>query len=819
VPQTLESLIGIDNITTDGFIQSGGETVMLMEITPTNFRLKSVEEQESIVSLYHELFKVIKSPFQIITLALKADTSAHAAYMRKCASKKQDADFTRQIEEYNEFVKMIATKDAVSRRFLLAVSYPKTQGNTAEAARSWLLERRHLITEALARCGNDVVQHGHPEYFTANVLYQLLNRATSEHQELPGSVNRMHGIRRQEKKQPSKVTRDKSRIQLGADSDMEELVSPYLDLCYPIALDATHMDRIVCGDSHVSCYLITNYPYVVSAAWLSDVVSAGEGIELSLFFFPQNKAAVIKELTHYLGYTKYKLGKGETQADSADHESAYSHSIYIRKQLAEGDELWHLHIMLRVYAKDTEELHQRCVHLETTLAGKDLFFTKLNLRHAEAFVSSLPLCKLAETFKENSARNVLASDLASIYPFVAYELSDPEGVFFGINLFNQSPVILDIFNSRKYNNANMVVLGSSGSGKTYSTQVLAHRLFLQNIPLFMICPLKGFEYKRMCENLGGQFIRIAPGSKHTINIMDIRLSTNDNAGESLLAAKLQKLQIFFSLMFPGTGQKTMQILDDVFLAVYAKYGITKENETVFEPVQGVSFKPKLRPMPLLGDVYDELQKRPDTKELAILLKPYVSGSLNYFNGRTNVDLDSGYVVADISDVSGDSIALAMFMALDMFWDRIKEDPAQKKAIILDEVWRLIGAGGNALTATYVLEIFKTIRGFGGAGIAATQDIKDFLALDGGKYGRGIINSSSLKLILKVEDYESEDITGILRLSEEEQRRITKANRGQGLLLAASNHVALHVAASQDEHRLITTDRKDLESMRAEAIGV
>ncbi len=597
-------------------------------------------------------------------------------------------------------------------------------------------------------------------------------------------------------------------------------VRSYTDLIYPSGVDGTMPDAVLIDGCYTACLICMDFPYTVGGAWLDDLINAGEGVEISLHHFPQNKTQMIREITTQIGFTKHKIVTGgDNQTDGEVQQNAFAHAMHIKKSLAAGDELWFMHLLIRISAFDKEELNWRIKFVESILAGKDIFYQRADFRQMEAFVSTMPFCELNPTFKEQTERNILTSSLCATYPFVSYELSDPEGVFMGLNEHNGSAVMLDIFNTKKYSNANMVILGTSGSGKTFTTQMLAYRMRLQKIPIMMICPLKGFEYKRLCENVNGNYIRIAPGSKHTINILDIRPTSGEgNQDESLLAAKLQKLQIFFSLMFPEITHKERQLLDERFLTIYAKRGITSDNASIYKPKNDsgrISFRPALKDMPTLGDLHEEIKDVTDLMDIAIKLKPYVSGSLEFFNGQTNVDIENDYVVADISDMQGDAIPLAMFMVLDCFWDRIKQDVTQKKCLILDEAWRLIGAGGNRLTAEFVLQVFKIIRGYGGSAIAATQDISDFLALEDGKYGRGIINNAKLKMVLQLEDFEANALKDVLGLSQEEMSRITHFQRGHGLLYAGNNHVAIDFRASESEKRLITTDRLEILKYREE----
>lgn len=604
-------------------------------------------------------------------------------------------------------------------------------------------------------------------------------------------------------------------------SPLTKGVRTYTDLVYPSGVDGTMADAVLIDGCYTACLICMDFPYSVGGAWLDDLINAGEGIEISLYHFPQNKTQMIRDITTQIGFTKHKIVTGgDNQTDGEIQQNAYAHAMHIKKMLAAGDDLWFMHLLIRISAFTKEDLNWRIKLVESLLAGKDIFYQRTDFRQMEAYVSTMPFCEINPTFKEQTERNILSSSLCATYPFVSYELSDPEGVFMGLNEHNGSAVMLDIFNTKKYANANMVVLGTSGSGKTFTTQMLAYRMRLQKIPIMMICPLKGFEYKKLCENVNGNYIRIAPGSKQTINILDIRPTSGEgNHEESLLAAKLQKLQIFFSLMFPEITHKERQLLDERFLAIYAKRGITSANASIYKEKQDtgrISFRPALKDMPILGDLLDEIADVAELQDIAIKLKPYVSGSLEFFNGQTNVDLNNNYVVADISDMQGDAIPLAMFMVLDCFWDRIKQDITQKKCLVLDEAWRLIGAGGNRLTAEFVLQVFKIIRGYGGSAIAATQDISDFLSLEDGKYGRGIINNAKLKMVLQLEDFEANSLKDVLGLSQEEMSRITHFQRGHGLLYAGNNHVAIDFKASDSEKRLITTDRAEIIKFREEA---
>jgi type IV secretory pathway VirB4 component len=384
---------------------------------------------------------------------------------------------------------------------------------------------------------------------------------------------------------------------------------------------------------------------------------------------------------------------------------------------------------------------------------------------------------------------------------------------------NNSLIIVDIFNSRIYKNANLAILGTSGAGKTFTLQLMALRMRRKGIQVFILAPLKGHELHRACTNIGGEFIQISPASKNCINIMEIRradksvdeLLDGPSIEKSELAAKIQKLHIFFSLLIPDMSHEEKQLLDDALIKTYALKGITHDNATL-EDESNFENPGSYKEMPILGDLYEVLKKSPDTKRLANILNRLVNGSASTFNQQTNVSLENKYIVLDISELTGDLLTVGMFVALDFVWDKAKENRTQEKAIFIDECWQLIGGSSNRLAADFVLEIFKIIRGYGGSAVCASQDLNDFFALDDGKYGKGIINNSKTKIILNLEDDEAQRVQQFMNLSEAEVMEITHFERGSGLISTNNNNITVEFKCSQLEKDLITTDRRELQEL-------
>ena len=282
---------------------------------------------------------------------------------------------------------------------------------------------------------------------------------------------------------------------------------------------------------------------------------------------------------------------------------------------------------------------------------------------------------------------------------------------------------------------------------------------------------------------------------------------------SMLARKIQQLMTFFGLLIPDMSNEEEQMLDEALIRTYADFGITHDNDSIYTDM--ASAPPKMKQMPILGDLHKHLQENPMTQRLAAIISRFVTGSAQSFNRQTNVDLSNKYIVLDLSELKGKLLPVGMFIALDYVWDQIKSDRTKRKAIFIDEIWQLIGASSNRMAAEFCLEIFEVIRGFGGAAISATQDLSDFFGLEDGKYGRAIINNSKNKIILNLEPDEARYVQETLKLTRTEIRAITRFERGEALISTNNNKVPVVVKASKLEKEMITTDRAELEAILKE----
>ena len=599
-------------------------------------------------------------------------------------------------------------------------------------------------------------------------------------------------------------------------SEIEAGSTTILDILSPTAVDTKSRDYIVVdGIFHAYLY-ITGYGYstTVGNGWLSPLVEAGEGVSLNFIIKRQPKDKTLSKISQTTMINRSRMRDvGDTRSDYEELDSAIASGLYLKDVMnRQGEDFYYMHTIIEVTAEDAETLEQRVTAVEQLCVSVDMIARRCDYKQEQAFLSTLPVLALDADVERKSRRNALTSGVAASFPFASYELSDKNGVFLGINMYNKTPVFLDPYDDYKYTNGNWWIGGSSGAGKTFTLLTLSGRLRQQGKRVIVIAPKKGHEFRPLCEKLGGLYLRMSPSSKDCPNLMAIRRASLDSYAhlknltardDSVLADKISRLIIWFSLKKRDLSEEDKSRLDSSLVECYQRYGIDFDNRSLLDEAG------EFKEMPILADWYEVLQNNPETKHLAVVLARYVTGSAAAMGGRNNISLDNKFIVLDISGLSDDMIADGTFWATDVAYDLIMNAGSELSALLADELWSLVGASSNPQAAGFVLEMVKTIRGLGGIAVTSTQGMQDLFGLEGGKYGKGILDSSRIKLIMQMEEQEARLIQDVLNLSEDEVRQITRFRRGEGLLCIGYNHVPIAFHASQQEYDIITTSPTDL----------
>lgn len=469
-----------------------------------------------------------------------------------------------------------------------------------------------------------------------------------------------------------------------------------------------------------------------------------------------------------------------------------------------NEELYFLYIYITAFANDLKELEYILNKIEGILQSKGMQTKRAYFRQEQAFLTSLPSMNNSLDLKEASKRNILTSGLVATYPFISSAIFDEEGIFIGTNIYNNSLVFIDRYNSQKYKNANICIFGTSGAGKSFYTKLLILRNRLIGIDQYIIDPDR--EYGNLCEAFNGTLLKIGPGSQCYINIFDIRKESIEEDEQGYLANKISKLIGFFNLIFGNLNEEEKAIIEEKLIELYKNKGITFDDQTLYKKEENkIIIKPIFKDtydMPILEDFYKLLGQDPKTKKLQIKLIPFVKGSLKFFNQYTNIELNNSLIVADVYELGEDNLKYGMYLFMDLFWDKIKKDRTKKKSIYLDEIWRLIGVTSNKEVASFIYKIFKTIRKYGGSSVAITQDISDLFSLENGTYGKSILNNSEIKTFFSLEEENIKVLEQYTNLSEKEKIEIKSLKRGECLMFIGGEHILTKINAAEFEEKII-----------------
>lgn len=810
-PEFVQDYLPVKNICHGVIETKDGRYLKILEIEPINFMLRSEEEQFSIISSFASWLKISPMRLQFKSITRKADSDKHISMIREELKEEENEACRHQAQGYIRFIKDVGNREALTRRFFLIFQYEEVRkGAGMDQVYSVMQTVEHNARTYFYQCGNSIIQPEDEDAETAQTLYMFFNRRSYMEETFENRVDR--------------VVFD-TMISEGKTIGVDMIPNiPIVHFLAPRGIDFTYPHHFIMDGLYYTVLMIrgSGYPGKMKIGWMSILVNAGEGIDVDVHLKREYRSRALDKVAQKIRLNRTKLKEmQDTATDYEELANSIRAGYYIKDGISNyNQDLFYMSIFITVSARTIEELSWRKGQMIDLLRSMDIHTSECRFQQEQALEAVMPFLKIPPGLERKARRNVLTDGAAGTYMFSSYEMSDDSGVLLGINRHNNSLCIIDLFDTKKNKNANLTLLGTSGAGKTFTLQLLALRMRMRGVHCFIIAPIKGHEFFRACQKTGGQFIRIAPGSPHCINIMEIRytmapeMSLIDEVDysemDSLLARKIQQMMIFFSLLIPDMTNVEEQMLDEVLVRTYGEFGITHDNASLYEGAGHMSGR--LKAMPILGDLHRNLADNPLTERLAVIISRFVTGSAQSFNRPTNVDLSNKYVVLDLSELKGKLLPVGMMIALDYVWDQIKADRTKKKAVIIDEIWQLVGATASRQAAEFCLTIFKTIRGYGGAAISAAQDLSDFFSLEDGKYGRAIINNSKNKIILNLEPDEAGYVKDILKLSRTELQAITKFERGEALVYSNNSKVPVMIKASREEQEWITTDRAELEQL-------
>lgn len=807
----IKELYNIEYIDSGMIKTVGGHYLRILEVLPINFDMRSDDEKFSVISGFYGMMFGVKNQVQFKVISTKTDTKEHELSIIESAKQDKTNSQLPLLNAYIDFVQNLGRNSSVSRRFYIIVEYvaEKESKNNFGAIFQSLEDDCSYIASSLEAAGNEVKRFTDPQLLnlaTLEALYYILNPRTAILETFEERFER--------------VVDD--YVHVSGISDLSRLEIDTTKLLAPRGVRFYNDYSVIDG-------LYSTYLYVPSdgfpidnlrMGWLGSFLGLGEGTCFDIFLTKYDKETLENKLwlTNKMA-TNTLSGKNTTDKDILESQEKFTAQGFIKNSLHDGDDLFDMNLIFTIYAPTLSELKQKRKKIRTRLKAWGYKTYNSILNQKRAYLSTLPLLKIDDQIFKMTKRNITSLTMAGGYFFSAFEMCDSDGVLTGINANNGSLFIQNIFNRKEYKNANMLIMGSSGSGKSFLLQMLAGRYRLRQANVYAILPLKGEEFKRGVLEYNGEFVSLCPGGQ-CINIMDIIVFDNMVVNEddedssyhqvidSFLIDKVNSLMTWFSLIKDEMTKAESMELQTAIFDTYAEKGILERNESIFNP-DGTK-----KEMPTLGDLYRNLANLPGREDLALALEPFIYGTSKNMNQQTNIDLNNKYIVFDVSRTPELLLPAYMYIALNFIWGKAREDKSQDKIIILDELWKLMNA--NDKVAKDVLEIFKIIRGYGGGAWAATQDISDFFMYKEGTFGKGIVEASRTKILLGFDEQESYVAQDVIGLTNSERRLLsTINNRGEGLVCCNNNRIHFLGKPTDYEYRLYTTSADDIAAMERE----
>jgi type IV secretory pathway VirB4 component len=554
------------------------------------------------------------------------------------------------------------------------------------------------------------------------------------------------------------------------------------------------------GTRFARTFYVFGYPRSLYTGWLSSLINIDEIIDLSMFIYPVESQVVLENLRKKVSQLEagIQIDSEKGRVRDPGKQATIIDAEEMRDKLQVGEErFFRFGFYFTLYAGSLDEL-EFVTHKVESLLGQQLVYSKpATSQQEQGLASTVP----EFTDQLQIRRNMSTGALSTSFPFTSADLSQDDGVLYGINMHNSGLVIFDRFSLE---NGNAVVFAKSGAGKSFAVKLEALRSMMFGTEIVIIDPEN--EYQRMCESVGGAYVRLSLNSNTRINPFDLPKVIDTEEADNALRSNLITLHGLLRLMMGGAqaqmaasqvsgGAITPALspveeadLDAALIETYAKAGITNDPLTHNSPP------------PTIADLYDTLLHMGNTgPQLAQRLRKYTSGTFaGIFSQQSNIDIDNQMVVFNVRDLEDELRPVAMYIVLNYIWNRTKSDQ-KRRLLIVDEAWQLMKYEDSA---NFLFSLAKRARKYNLGITTISQDVEDFIS---SRMGRAIVANASMQLLLKQSPAAVGVLSEVFRLTSEESSRLTQFPVGQGLFFAGQNHVHIQIVGSPTETGLITTN--------------
>jgi conjugal transfer ATP-binding protein TraC len=551
------------------------------------------------------------------------------------------------------------------------------------------------------------------------------------------------------------------------------------------------------GTRFARSYYVYGYPRQLYTGWLSSMINLDEVIDLSMVVQPVRSEVVLENLRKKVSQLEagIQIDTEKGKVRDPGKEAAVQDAEEMRDKLQVGEErFFRFGLYFTIYGGSMDEL-EFISHKVESLLGQQLVYSKPATAQQEQALNSV-IPQFSDQLQ--IYRNMNTGALSTSFPFTSADLTQENGILYGINMHNSGLVIFDRFSLE---NGNSVVFAKSGAGKSFTVKLEALRSMMFGTEVFIIDPEN--EYQKMCDAVGGAYVRLSLNSTTRINPFDLPQVVDADESDNPLRSNLITLHGLLRLMMGGATAQIQQQgnatvmpalspaeeadLDAALIETYAKAGITNDPLTHGSPP------------PTINDLYDTLLHMGGTgPQLAQRLRKYTSGTFaGIFSQQSNVNVNNSLVVFNIRDLEDELRPVAMYIVLNHIWNRTKVDK-RRRLLIVDEAWQLMRYEDSA---NFLFSLAKRARKYNLGITTITQDVEDFMA---SRMGRAIVANASMQMLLKQSPSAVDVLSDVFKLTSEEKKRLSQFPVGQGLFFAGQNHVHIQVIASQTESELIST---------------
>jgi len=572
---------------------------------------------------------------------------------------------------------------------------------------------------------------------------------------------------------------------LAAETQFRMGVRELRDLIAPSSM-AVQPDNIRVGELFARSIFVTTYPRYVNVGWFEPIIDYSATIDIAQYFLPLDSGIVLKQLRNKVGVLEAQLiAENEKGAPRNPLiETALRDLEGLRDNITQGVEhFFQYGLYVTLYAKSIEELNVLTDRIEGLIASKLVFTRRALYQSEQAFNASLPL------FNDELEvyQNLNTSPVASAFPFVSSELTSDSGILYGINRHNNSLVLFDRFSLQ---NANTVVFGTSGAGKSYAVKLEILRSLMVGSDLIIIDPER--EYEHLTEAVGGTYINISLNAESKINPFDLPQAIGEDAKTvDILRAAVITIKGLLRLMLGEFTHQEDSVVDRAIIEVYAKKDVTANSDlSSIEP-------------PTMQDLLEILDGMDGAGDLGERLRKYTEGTFaGLLNHQTNIDTKNQLVVFSVRDLEDELRPIAIYMVVNFIWNLVRSELKQR-ILVIDEAWWMLQKEDSA---KFLFALAKRGRKYYLGLTTISQDVADFL---GSPYGQAIVTNSSMQILLKQSPAAIDQVTKVFQLTQGERYLLLESGVGEGMFFAGSKHVAIKVVASYDEDQIITSDPRQL----------